>query len=162
MALLAILLQACGYGGLRSEDAPEEPVRWILVERRYGDVVGMAAGDGAVNPDAMVLAFQPLYQRDLTWDIVVRPDEHFVELVGFSPRGPASPGEVVTAMVRVGQAKPGQQYRLEATPSTPDVRILGSAQAMVTGSESSCFQFTSRASGRGGIAVSVQRIIGEQ
>lgn len=135
-----------------------EPVRWLLVERRYADVAPTGSGDGRINPDATVLAFQPLYPEDLAWDIVVDTEEHYVEVVGFSPAGQARPGEVVTATVRVGKAKADQVYRLSAKASQPDVRILGDTQATVKGSDTAVFRFTSCASGRAGIAVGVERI----
>jgi hypothetical protein len=133
-------------------------VRWLLVERRYADVAPSASGDGQVNPDAMVLAFQPLYAEDLTWEAAVDVEEHYVEVVGFSPAGAAQPGEVVTATVRVGKAKAGQLYRLSAKASQADVRILGESQAVVKGSDIAVFRFTSCASGRAGIAVGVETI----
>lgn len=157
--LLALCLQACAGRNLEETVAAREPVRWILVERRYGDIASAgAAGDGQINPEATVLAFQPLYEEDLTWEVVVSPEEHHVELVGFSPAGPASPGEVVSATVRVGKAKAGQRYRLSAKPSQPDVRILGEAQVEVKGDEATIFRFTSCASGKAGIAVGVEQI----
>lgn len=158
LGLFGLGLQAC-VGPIASEEATtREPVRWILVERRYADVAPRQPGDGIVNPDATVLAFHPLYAEDLTWDIVVEPEDHFVELVSFSPPGPAAPGEIVSATVRVGKAKAGQVYRLSAKASQADVRILGEVQAVVQGGESAIFRFTSRVSGRAGIAVGVERI----
>jgi hypothetical protein len=141
-----------------SEGPPREPVRWLLVERRYGDVAPVTSGDGTINPDAMVLAFQPLYPEDLAWDVVVDPEEEFVEVVGFTPSGPARPGELVSATVRVGKAKAGELYRLSAKALQPDVRILGDAQVVVKGSDPAVFRYTSCASGRAGIAVGVERI----
>jgi hypothetical protein len=140
------------------EDTLREPVRWLLVERRYADVAPTASGDGKVNPEAVVLAFQPLYPEDLAWEVVVDPEEQFVEVVGFSPAGPARPGEVVSATVRVGKARAAELYRLSAKASQPGVRILGDAQAVVKGSDTAVFRFTSCASGRAGIAVGVERI----
>ncbi len=137
----------------------KEPVRWILVERRYGDVAGPGlASDGEINPDAVVLAFQPLYPEDLTWEVVVSPEEHFVELVSYSPAGPATPGEIVSATVRVGKAKAGQTYRLSAKPSQSDVTILGESKAVVQGWDTAVFRFTSCASGRAGISIGVEQI----
>lgn len=153
------LLQACTSGSPADRVWSREPVRWILVERRYGDVASPSdTGDGRVNPDATVLAFQPLYPEDLTWEVVVSPEEHFVELVSFSPSGPATPGEIVSATVRVGKAKAGQAYRLTAKPSQVDIKILGVTQAVVTGQDTAVFQFTSCASGRAGIAIAVERV----
>lgn len=159
LGLMATALQACMHRSPEENGSTKEPVRWILVERRYGDVASPpSAGDGRVNPDAVVLAFQPLYPEDLTWEVVVSPEEHYVEVVGFSPAGPATPGEIVSATVRVGKARAGQIYRLSAKPSQADVRILGETQAVVTGQDIAVFRFTSCASGRGGIAVGVERL----
>ena len=141
-----------------------EPVRWILVEKRYGDLLrGGEALDGKVNPEATVLAFQPIYAADLEWQASVdAPDPYFVEVVELRPSRPATPGEVVSATVRVGKAKPDEWYRLAAKPSQPDVRIFGSAEHIVRGAETTVFQFTSAASGRGGIAVAVEKTAGEK
>lgn len=138
-----------------------EPIRWILVERRYADIESNSAGDGRINPDSIVLTFQPLYPKDLTWEVVVSPDKHYVELVEFSPSGPASPGEVITARVRVGNAKRDQVYVLMAKPCQPEVKILGQEKAIVSGDSSAVFTFTSLTSGRGGIAVGVQVVANE-
>jgi hypothetical protein len=156
--LLPLGVQACTLQAEDVREAPREPVRWLLVERRYADVAGAASGDGKVNPDAVVLAFQPLYSEDLAWEAAVDVEEHYVEVVGFSPASAAQPGEVIAATVRVGKAKVGQLYRLSAKASQPDVRILGESQVFVKGIESAVFRFTSYASGRAGIAVGVERI----
>lgn len=165
-SLLALTLTSCAsvlekeqYGG----GGRAEPVRWILVEKRYGDLPpAERSQDGRVDPEAVVLAFQPLYPEDLKWDVVVDPEDQFVEVVGFSPAGPARPGEVVSATVRVGKAKAGQVYRLSAKASRADVRILGESQTVVKGNEAATFRFTSCSSGRAGIAVGVERIdVGE-
>lgn len=159
LGLMATALQACMHRSPEENGSTKEPVRWILVERRYGDVASPpSAGDGRVNPDAVVLAFQPLYPEDLTWEVVVSPEEHYVEVVGFSPAGPATLGEIVSATVRVGKAKAGQAYRLSARPSQVDVKILGESQAIVQGGGTVVFRFTSCASGRAGIVVGVERL----
>lgn len=158
MGLLALALQAC-VGPVTSEErTTREPVRWILVERRYGDVARGASGDGTVNPEAPVLAFQPLYPEDVVWDVVVDPAEHFVELISFSPAGTAAPGEVVSATVRVGKARANHRYRLSARPSQIGVKILGSAESIVIGESLVVFRFTSCVSGRAGIAVAAERL----
>jgi hypothetical protein len=167
LGLLLSALQACVAGGPQGVQLAREPVRWILVERRYGDIAGVEeAGvdraDGQVDPDATVLAFQPLYPEDLTWEVVVSPEEHFVELLGFSPSGPVAPGEVVSATVRVGKAKVGQRYRLLAKPSQPDVRILGDHKSVVNGEAAAVFRFTRSRSGRAGISVGVERLLAEE
>lgn len=155
--LVHISGQGCALPS-ETEGTAREPVRWLLVERRYADVAPTASGDGKINPEATVLAFQPLYPEDLAWEVVVDTEEHFVEVVSFTPSGPARPGEVVSATVRVGKAKAAVMYRLSAKASQPDVRILGDTQAVVKGSDTAVFRFTSCASGRAGIAVGVERI----
>lgn len=156
---LGLGLQACVPQDREQEAGGREPVRWILVERRYGTLEAPPkAGDGSINPEAVVLAFQPLYTEDLTWEVVVNPEEHFVKLVGVSPSGPVAPGEVISATVRVGNAKIGQLYRLLATPSHSDVRILGHNEVTVNGEAATIFRFTSSSSGRTGIGVGVERI----
>jgi len=154
--LLPLLVQACVSPAPAGSDSPREPVRWVLVERRYGDLAeSPPSGDGRVNPDAVVLAFLPLYAEDLEWDVAIDPEEHYAQVVGWTPPGPARPGEIVTATVRVGKAKARERYLLTATPSQPEVRILGESQAIVRGSENAVFRFTSGTSGRAGIAVGV-------
>jgi hypothetical protein len=155
---LSLSLQACVPQAME-QGVATEPVRWILVERRYGDLEAPpSGGDGTINPDAVVLGLQPLYPEDLTWEVVVSPEEHFVELVGLSPSGPVGPGEVVSAAVRVAKAHPDRLYRLRATPSQPDIRLYGQREAIVNGGATAVFRFTSSASGRAGIAVGVEVI----
>lgn len=163
-SLIPLLLTSCASFSESDQNGGvgrAEPVRWILVEKRYGDLPpAEKSQDGRVNPEAIVLAFQPLYPEDLKWEVVLDPQDQFVEVVGFSPAGPARPGEVVSATVRVGKAKAGQLYRLSAKASQADVRILGEVQTTVKGNETAVFRFTSCASGRAGITVRVERIEG--
>jgi hypothetical protein len=159
LAIVAVMLQGCISSDPIQGLSRREPVRWLLVERPYGEVAaGPKDEDGAINPNAVVLAFQPLYPEDLKWDILVEAQEQFVELVSFTPQGAAVPGEVVSAVVRVAKAKPDQLYRLSAKTSQCDVRILGEAHTIVKGNEPAVFRFTSCVSGRAGIAVGVERI----
>jgi hypothetical protein len=155
--LLPLLAQACGSPSFAGNNGLREPVRWVLVEKRYGDLPeAPPTGDGRVNPDAVVLAFQPLYPEDLEWDVVIDPEEHYAQVVTCTPQGPARPGEIVTATVRVGKPKAGRRYRLTARPSQPEVRILGEPQAIVRGDKTAVFRFTSSSSGRAGITVGVE------
>ena len=49
-----------------------KPIRWQLVEKRYGDLHNHgAAGDGQVDPNATTLVFEPLYAEQLTTEIYV-------------------------------------------------------------------------------------------
>jgi hypothetical protein len=155
--LLPLLVQACASTSRSENENLREPVRWVLVEKRYGDLAEPPpTGDGRVNPDAVVLAFRPLYPEDLVWDVVLDPGEHYAQVVACTPEGPARPGEIVTATVRVGKPKPGRRYRLSARPSQPEVRILGEPQAIIQGNETAIFRFTSCTSGRAGISVGVE------
>ncbi len=168
LVLLPLGLQACVAPSPVEGGSAREPLRWILVERRYRDIArpespgegnGQGLGDGRINPDALVLAFQPLYPEDLTWNVVVNPDDHFVELVEVSPGGPVAPGEIVTATFRVGQARPQERYQLSALPSEQGVEILGPDSALVMGREAVRFRFTSSLPGSGGIRVAVERVV---
>jgi hypothetical protein len=130
-----------------------------VVEKRVSEVTaGGWVGDGQVDPQAIVLTMQPLYREDLEWEVVVDPHEFFVEVLEISPSGQASPGETVSATVRVGKARATECYRLVARPSNAEVQIIGEAERRVRGDCPAVFQFTSISTGRGGIAVGVERI----
>ena len=101
---------------------------------------------------------EPLYPEDLGWTAEVESRGYFVEVLEVTPPGLVAPGEVVTARLRVGNARPGVIYRLVARPSTPDVRIVGEAEITVRGPEVAVFRFTSLSGGRGGIEVGVERV----
>jgi len=101
---------------------------------------------------------EPLYPEDLGWTAEVESRGYFVEVLEVTPPGLVAPGEVVTARLRVGNARPGVIYRLVARPSTPDVRIVGEAEIMARGAEAVIFRFTSLSGGRGGIEVGVGEI----
>jgi hypothetical protein len=134
-------------------------VRWIVVEKRVGDVTaGGWVGDGQVDPQAIVLTMHPLYREDLEWDVVVDPHDYFVEVLEIAPGTQVTPGETVTAKVRVGKARPGDVYRLVAKGSRADVQILGAFEQIVHGSTPALFRFTSISTGPGGIAVGVERV----
>lgn len=104
------------------------------------------------------MVLQPLYQEDLVWLASVEAHYYFVELLEVSPAGTASPGEVVTARVRIGRAKAEGRYRITAIPLNPEVRILGDREHDVRGSTPTLFRFTSMEGGRGGIAVCAEQI----
>lgn len=135
---------------------PREPIRWVVVEKRVGDLAearAIAGGDFA--PEVRILALEPLFPEDLGWTAEVEGRGTFVEILEVTPPGLVAPGEVVTARVRVGNARPGVAYRLVARPSTPDVQIMGEAEIRVRGPEVVVFRFTSLSGGRGGIEVGV-------
>lgn len=139
--------------------AARKPVRWIVVEKKMGEVVPRGqVGDGRVDPDAVVLTMQPLYREDLEWQVVVDPHDYFVEVLGISPRASASPGELVTARVRVARARMVDVYRLVARPSRADVEIVGAREQIVLGDAPTSFRFTSTTTGSAGIAIGVERV----
>ena len=162
MLALAIAGAGAALGGCIPSlpQAPERtPVRWIVVEKRMGDVVQDGrVGDGQVDPEAIVLTMQPLYAEDLEWQVVVDPHDYFVEVLEITPHAQATPGETVTAKVHVARARAEDVYRLVAKASRPDVQFIGVSEQIVHGGAPVCFRFTSISSGPGGIAVGVEKI----
>ncbi len=157
LGLAAVSLWGCSPSLVRGRE--RTPVRWIVVEKRVGDVTpGGWVGDGQVDPQAVVLTMQPLYREDLEWEVVVDPHDYFVEVLEIVPGSQATPGETVTAKVRVGKAKPGDVYRLLAKASRADVQILGATEQIVHGCSPALFRFTSTSTGAGGIAVGVEKL----
>jgi hypothetical protein len=137
------------------------PVRWIMVEKAIGEIVPNGQnGDGQVNPASMVLTLQPLYSEDVDWEVVVDPHDFFVEILEIEPSRQASPGETVSAKVRVGRAREGDTYRLTARASQSDVQIVGERIKTVRGSAPASFRFTSLSPGKGGIAIGVEKVEG--
>ena len=137
------------------------PVRWIMVEKPIGEVVPSGQnGQGQVDPRASIVTLQPLYSEDVNWEVVVEPHDFYVEIIEITPRGQASPGETVTAKVRVGRAREADTYRLSARASRSDVEIVGERERTVRGGAPASFRFTSLSPGRGGIAIGVERLEG--
>ena len=164
MWTLAVIVFAAAVGCTPQALAPavRRPVRWIVVEKKAGDLVPDGrSGDGHVDPRATMLSMQPLYAEDVNWEVFVDPHEFFVEVVDISPSSQASPGETVTARVRVAKARSRETYRLTARASHQDVRVIGPSETIVRGSAVALFRFTCATVGRGGIAVAVERIEGE-
>ncbi len=156
-AALLLGLSACAIPA--PAPAQRKPVRWIMVEKPVGDVVPRGQnGDGQVDPQSMIVTLQPLYSEDVNWEVVVDPHDYYVEILEITPRGQASPGETVSAKVRVGRAREGEMYRLTARASRSDVEIVGALEMMVRGGTPACFRFTSLAPGRGGIAIGVEKV----
>ena len=144
---------------LPSPPPPREPLRWIMVEARADSVYPDGQiGDGQVSPSSQLLTMVPLYREDFSWEVVVDPRDYFVEVLEVLPKGLATPGETVMATVRGGGAKPAERYRLQARPQAPDVTLIGEAEREVRGAAPAVFRFTSTSTGRGGIAVGVERI----
>jgi len=161
VGLLLDMAAFCLWGCSPQIVRPSErtPVRWIVVEKRVGEVTaGGWLGDGRVDPQAVVLTMQPLYREDFEWEVVVDPHEYFVEVLEISPSRQASPGETVSAKVRVGKARASDFYRLVARPSCAEVQIIGESELRVRGGCPAVFQFTSTSTGRLGIAVGVEKI----
>ena len=158
-ALVLCLHVGCSAleGSGRTHDTAR-PVRWQLVERRYGDLPGGGrSGDGRVDEDGTVLVFQPLYREDLLTEIFVSAFPEGLELVSLSHRR-APVGTLVTAHVRLRDADPEGVYLVTASGSTPHVRLLGKKSLIVRGHDTARFRFTSDAAGRGGLALSVERL----
>ena len=152
-------LSPWGCSSPRVQGPEQTPVRWIVVEKRMGDVTtGGWVGDGQVYPQALVLTMQPLYREDLEWEVVVDPHDYFVEVLEISPRAQASPGELVTAKVRVARARKDDVYRLVVKASQAEVEIFGAREQIVLGDAPAVFRFTSITTGRAGIAVGVERM----
>jgi hypothetical protein len=128
------------------------PLRWQLVERRYRDLPEAgAAGDGRVDPDAAVLAFEPVYPEDLVDAPGQAPARLGVEILELFPDREAGVGQPISATVRVANAAPRSRYRLTVEALDPRVRILGERQKTVKGPETATFRFTSGALGKRGI-----------
>ena len=146
--------------------APDEPgptgrtpLRWQLVERRYRDMADAGvAGDGRVEADAFVLAFEPVYPEDLADASGPGAARLSVEILELFPDRPIGVGQLVSATVRVANAAPLVRYRLRVEALDPRVRILGERQRTVKGSETATFCFTSGALGKRGITVEVEEI----
>jgi hypothetical protein len=150
---IALLLGTASCGAPRGQGGSREPVRWILVEKRYGKLPegGVLPEEGRIDQEGVYLAFEPVYAGDgkgVVWG-------NLVELLEVTPSGAVAPGEVVTVRLRVGNAEPGVIYRLIARPLLGDVRIVGEAEARVRGAEEALFRFTRLSGGRGGIEVGV-------
>lgn len=159
LAAAAALIAAVGCVPPPAGPPVRTPVRWVVVEKRVKDIVPDGrTGDGQVDPESVVLTMQPLYREDVNWEVVVDPHDYFVEVLEITPSSQASPGETVTARVRVGKARSDSTYRLIARASHQDVEILGEKELVVHGSAVAIFRFTSVATGRGGIAVGVEKV----
>ena len=136
----------------------DQPIRWQLVEKRYGDLQNHgAAGDGVVDPDATTLVFEPLYAEQLTTDIYVSAFPDGVVLVKLSHKN-AGVGQRVTATVRVRDPAPGGIYRLMAKGSNSYITVFGDNPIFLTGEETGEFTFTSKRSGCGDVAIAIDRV----
>lgn len=159
-AIPIVLLPLACIGCVSSpEPRVREPVRWIVVEKRAGELAKEGAlVDRPLEESSTLLAMQPLYPEDLNWVVKVEAQDFFVELLEITPAGTAAPGERVSARVRVGNAQKEATYRLVARPSSGDVRLLGAPEVLVRGPSPTTFSFTSLAPGAGGIAIAIERL----
>jgi hypothetical protein len=160
VGVFALVLAGAGGCSPIGDAPPKErtPVRWQLVERSYQDCAHLiTAGDGRVDPEAVVLAFEPVYPEDLE---AARPAvaRLSVEIVELLPDREAGLGQPVAATVRVANADPRARYRLRVEALDPRVRILGDRLRTVKGPESATFRFTSGTLGRRGISVDVEEV----
>jgi hypothetical protein len=161
-----LLVEAIGIlalAGCVAEDefrpAPTTPVRWQLVERQYRDLADLgAAGDGRVDPEAVILAFEPVYPEDLVDASRPSPARLSVEIVELIPDREAGIGQPISATVRVANAAPRSRYRLRVEALDPRVRILGVRTRTVRGPETATFRFTSSTLGKRGITVEVEEV----
>ena len=152
-AAIGALATACG-----PTRATQEPIRWQLVEKRYGDLSeGAKAGDGRVDPDATVLVFQPLYRENISTEIFVSAYPDAIELVTLSHHQ-ASVDEEVTATLRLTHPDPDGLYQVRARGSEACVRILSKNPIPVRGRKLCRFTFTSSHPGRAGLEISVERL----
>ena len=139
--------------------AERTPVRWQLVERHYRDLAELGqAGDGRVDPGAVVLAFEPVYPEDLVDASRPHVPRLSVEILELFPDREAGVGQPISATVRVANAAPLARYRLRVEALDPRVRILGERQRTVMGPETATFRFTSSALGKRGITVDVEEV----
>jgi hypothetical protein len=130
-----------------------------MVEKRLAELLPEGqVGDGRADPEARLLALEPLPADLLGGQVGVDPRDYFAELLKLTPSGDAAPGETVTAEVRVARARKGEVYRLTARASRADVEILGAREQVVREDAPAVFRFTRRSSGRGGIALGVERV----
>jgi hypothetical protein len=160
---LSKVLGLLALAGCAGEEylAPTEriPLRWQLVERQYREWSDLgAAGDGRVDPGALVLAFEPVFPEDLMDASRPGSARLSVEVVELFPDPEAGVGQPISATVRVANAAPRSRYRLRVEALDPRVRILGDRTRTVKGPETATFRFTSSTLGKRGIAVEAEEI----
>jgi len=156
-SLVAAVLSGCAVPSAPPQN--RRPIRWIMVEKRLGDLLPEGlVGDGRADLESALLALEPLDAEDVSWEVQVDPHDYGVEVLEILPSPRAAPGETVTATVRVGRARTGELYRLIARAMRGDVELLGPSENTVQGSAPASFRFTSSSLGRGGIAIDVQRV----
>lgn len=162
-ALLGLVPSFLGCALPERRPAPHarEPARWVVVEKRIGQLHrDVTAGDGQLDPKATLLVLEPLYPEDLNWVAEVEAADYFLELLEVVPAGELAPGETVTALLRVGGARPDRYYRVLAKSSTPESVILGDRERTVRGSSPVSFRFTSLTGGRAGLKLVVEEVSG--
>lgn len=154
-----LLLFGCAPAREGTVEAPAS-VRWILVERRAGDLRDALAGEGAgLVPDARVLVATPVLSAGPRWSPEVRGREcPLVEVLELMPEGPLGVGETAWARLRVANARPEKLYRIRAEPIGDGTRILGPVEWVVRGSEPVRVAFTSLRAGPGTLRVFAEAI----
>src|SRR5262245_33224758 len=96
------------------------PLRWQLVERRYSDLADAGvSGDGRVDPDAFVLALEPVYPEELS--DTSGSARLSVEILELFPEREAGVGQPISAIVRVANSAPDARYRLRVEALDPRV-----------------------------------------
>ena len=147
-ALAAAFILSPGCAPVSPRTDHPAPVRWILVERPAGQMIGP---DSGVSGDAPLLVLEPVPLEG-----PVLSSGLALEILELEPPGPAEPGETVRVRLRVARAEPGAVYWLRARPSAPGVRILGPRERFVRGDEMAVFRFTSLSIGQAGISVNTR------
>lgn len=144
-------------------------VGWRLVERTYGTVHAGHAGDGDIPPGEHALVYQPVYEETR------RPEYGAVQIrsacahdVSVTIRG-STQQAVGLAVVALGRitAPAGLCHELAIEPTSGGVEILEVRGApplagkpgryLLEGSRFFEVVFTSRVSGKGGVAISIVR-----
>ena len=139
-------------------DDVEQPIRWQLVEKRYGDLQDHGvSGAGLVDPDATTLVFEPLYEEQLTTDIYVSAYPHAAVVIDYD-HSQAGVGQKVKATVGVVEPAPDGVYRLMAKGTNGYIKILGDNPIFLTGEETGEFRFTSTMSVPGAVSIAVDRV----
>ena len=155
-SVIAVLLAGCSPRIAAVAD--RKPVRWIVVEKKVGDLTSDGSSrDDRLDVSVPILTMEPLYSEDLNWEVVVDPNDFYVEVLEIFPNGQVSTGETITAKVRVARARESEVYLLSARPSRENMKLIGPAQAIVRGGTVATFQFTSLTPGRGGIQVTAEK-----
>lgn len=183
LSLAALALAAAAGGGCHAAPPPSPPdpaesrqvVGWRLVERAYGqaDPGRGAAGDGEIPAPSKLLIFEPVFAETRSREFgalslrTVCEHEIRLRIVGALSR---SVGERVTAECRI-EGPETIYHELSIEPTSGGIEVLdirGAARGtgrpgryLVPGDRAFEVVFTSRVAGRGTVAISVLREIGQ-